>query len=355
MSHSTFSTIIIKSQTSPLHVVDSSPTKLLVRCDFDFAVCRQPDYNTDDPDDLFNNPIEIPAQSYCPEAQDWFIPAPEPIPETWFIKYPRLTLETRSPRARFLREVLACETMAEQPHPNVARYHGVVTGDGLVRGICYERYSCTLNEKVNPDDLPKSEFQYSSKHPLKDKTAFLAGVRAGIAHLRSFGLVHNDLKPSNIMLKDEETEIPVIVDFDSCAAEGTPSSDVGRTLGWHEPGEKGVRASDDDRAIEEIEKWLNEEPVAAKAYAFGVKEVVRTGEWEAIEREIERDGDMGEGKRDAEKMKEKEKEKKDGMKKEKKEGIKKGRAKGKKQQKRRKGKKEATMVPTASTVNTAGA
>ena len=347
--------IKLKHQTAPLHVVDSTATEVLVRCNADFAVTHYQHPNDDITEDLLNDLLEIPPKIYCPKAQDWFIRAPEAVPVNWFIKYPQLTLSDDNPKSRFLREVLVCETLAEHPHPNVARYHGVIVQDGLVRGICYESYPYTLKEKVNLGDLSKADFQYSSKHPLKDRVAFLEGIRAGVAHLHSLGLVHNDLKPSNIMIKDDEDETPIIVDFDSCALEGTPSSEVGRSLGWHEPGGDGVRASDDDKAIEEIEKWLNDMPIALKGYAFGVKEVLSTGEGQAVktkkgkrscdERLLdvdrvrdERVEEVGAG------------EEVDGRSKDQSEGsgAKKVTRNGKKQKRRRKGKKVATKVPAAS-------
>ena len=344
----------VKYQTGALHIVDSNSTELLVRCNYDFAVCHHQPPDDNNSENVFNNLIEIPPQIYCPKAQDWFIRAPKNIPERGFVKYPRLTLSADNPKTRFLREVLVCETMVELPHPNVARYHGLIIKNDLVRGICYERYSATLNEKVNPYDLPKAEFRYSSKYPLKDKVAFLAGIRAGVAHLHALDLIHNDLKPSNIMLKDNEDETPVIVDFDSCALVGTPSAEVGRSLGWHEPGEEGVRASDDDKAVDEIEKWLSDEPVTTKGYAFEVEEVLMAGERQAMEtRRVEtvreerllavnmerNERDTGEG--DAGKGKEV--------------IAKKSMGKGRKQKKRRKGKKMTAKIPVASSVSTASA
>jgi serine/threonine protein kinase len=38
------------------------------------------------------------------------------------------------------------------------------------------------------------------------------GIKDGVEHLHSLGIIHNDLNPRNVMLDSEDT--PVIIDFD---------------------------------------------------------------------------------------------------------------------------------------------
>ena len=59
----------------------------------------------------------------------------------------------------------------------------------------------------------------------------------------------------------------VIVDFDSCVAEGTSLERVGRTEGWHNPTVRVAQPSNDRNAIYEIEEWISDKKV--KHYRFG--------------------------------------------------------------------------------------
>ncbi|KAK5798648.1 hypothetical protein VI817_004938 [Penicillium citrinum] len=62
----------------------------------------------------------------------------------------------------------------------------------------------------------------------------LDGLRAGILHLHSLGLFHNDINPGNVML-DEDGNF-ILIDFDSCRhiGEDLKVSKTGRTYGWHD-------------------------------------------------------------------------------------------------------------------------
>ncbi|KIM49241.1 hypothetical protein M413DRAFT_21497 [Hebeloma cylindrosporum] len=56
----------------------------------------------------------------------------------------------------------------------------------------------------------------------------ISGIKAALDHIHSFGLVHDDIHPDNIMVDDAGN--PIIIDFDSCVAVGAPSR--GGSLGW---------------------------------------------------------------------------------------------------------------------------
>ena len=83
----------------------------------------------------------------------------------------------------------------------------------------------------------------------------------GVKHLHGLGLVHCDLKPLNIFLKNPEDESPVIIDFDSCVPVGTPLARVPRTVGWHDPNVQYAAFENDWHAVEEISMWLSGESV----------------------------------------------------------------------------------------------
>lgn len=56
----------------------------------------------------------------------------------------------------------------------------------------------------------------------------ISGIKAALDHIHSFGLVHDDINPWNIMVDDAGN--PIVIDFDSCVAVGAPSR--GGTPGW---------------------------------------------------------------------------------------------------------------------------
>ena len=77
---------------------------------------------------------------------------------------------------------------------------------------------------------PSSLKDRMCKSSIMDKDALLKGIRHGLEHFHSLGYCHNDLKPSSIMLKLDET--PVFIDYDSCQ----PAREElvnGGTLGWN--------------------------------------------------------------------------------------------------------------------------
>jgi serine/threonine protein kinase len=49
----------------------------------------------------------------------------------------------------------------------------------------------------------------------------ISGVKAALDHIHSFGLVHDDINPWNIMVDNAGN--PIIIDFDSCVAVGARS------------------------------------------------------------------------------------------------------------------------------------
>ena len=187
------------------------------------------------------DPLVIPPEKYCPVAAKGTKRALKEIPEHCFVKYSSLKLWDPEQevlhldylKLRFLREVEICERINRNRHYNLATYHGCIVKNGLVRGIVYSTYDTTLDGKVNPDHrFTKQDFRYGFS-PLQNRAAFIKGVRNGLKHLHGLGLVHNDIKPDNIMLRPDES--PVIIDFDSCTPIWKSLKDVGRTKGWHDP------------------------------------------------------------------------------------------------------------------------
>jgi serine/threonine protein kinase len=117
-----------------------------------------------------------------------------------------------------MNEIATCETLKMNPHPNISRYHGCVVEDGWIKGLSFDRYAMTLAERVQDE------------RPL-DIDACLRGIQAGVDHLHSLGLIHNDLHPDNIMMNGDDTV--VIIDFDSSRPKGMGLEGAkGGTVDW---------------------------------------------------------------------------------------------------------------------------
>lgn len=101
-------------------------------------------------------------------------------------------------------EVKVCELLSKAPHPNVAEYLGCKIEDGRIAAICYRLYERDLAS-------------YLQRNCLSDAERVLAEIKAALNHLHKLRVVHNDIKPSNIMLSDGRI---VIIDFDCSACFG---------------------------------------------------------------------------------------------------------------------------------------
>jgi len=71
--------------------------------------------------------------------------------------------------------------------------------------------------------------QQISSRPF-DKTGRFEGIRKGMRHLHSLGLIHNDISPYNVMVTEDDA--PVLIDFDSCRDEGRKFGMKAETMGW---------------------------------------------------------------------------------------------------------------------------
>ncbi|KAJ5833424.1 kinase-like protein [Penicillium riverlandense] len=178
---------------------------------------------------------------------------------TVYVKTPNLFAYTGGSdlEKRISYEVEACELLRQNPHPNIATYYGCQETNGRVSGLCFKQYTSTLQEKVNPGHLNKSMFR-SSERQLVDSSvkASLNGILAGIQHIHSLGLVHNDISPANIMFDENCTA--VIIDFGSCRPIGKslPETGAGRTYEWFNPSVDTSLEKNDLDAFEELRTWL---------------------------------------------------------------------------------------------------
>lgn len=157
------------------------------------------------------------------------------------------------PKDYVLQEIAACELLYKNPHPNIARYHGCLATSGLVSALVFDKYSITMMDLLNPRHLNKAAF-LNSRPALPETANYLEGTKAGILHLHSLNLVHNDLNPTNIMISRDGT--PVIIDFDSCLPKGACLGKTKRTYGWYDQDVHVSVESNDLDALKELQTWL---------------------------------------------------------------------------------------------------
>jgi len=210
--------------------------------------------------ELLKNDIQIPRSAYSPEFPSKFTLAPEPLPINSYIKTASLISYDRireGPQPDLiaksvLMEAETCEILRKHPHPNIATYLGCQVSDGRITGLCFAKYQRTLMQEVNPENLTKRQSR-RSRQMAKDYNPVLAGIRSGLGHLHSLGLVHNDINPRNIMFDGEQA---VIIDFDSCRKIGEDLGNVGCTYEWCDETTKQSVVENDLSALEEIRIWL---------------------------------------------------------------------------------------------------
>lgn len=78
-------------------------------------------------------------------------------------------------------------------------------------------------------------------------------LEAAVSHIHSMGLAHNDINPDNIMIDDDE--LPVLIDFGSCALFGQPLQSLG-TEGWYEHILFTSDTAHDEFALNKMRKWI---------------------------------------------------------------------------------------------------
>ncbi|KAF1999693.1 hypothetical protein P154DRAFT_523026 [Amniculicola lignicola CBS 123094] len=141
-------------------------------------------------------------------------------------------------------EILEFLNQDQHRHPNIIRYHGCTVKRGRITGLALKKYDVMLQNR----------YQYVPRN--LDVAVCMGGIRAGVKHLHSLGLAHNDLNPTNIALDAEDN--PVILDFGSCKKFGEELISAG-TPGWIDEDYTTSAPQHDIIAIGKIEAWLGEE------------------------------------------------------------------------------------------------
>ena len=87
----------------------------------------------------------------------------------------------------------------------------------------------------------------------------MSRVESSIRHLYSLGLIHNDIKPANIMLDDDDN--PIIIDFDNCYPDRQDLEGMGGTQLWANEGTKIALPSNDLDALWDIREQLSDSSI----------------------------------------------------------------------------------------------
>jgi serine/threonine protein kinase len=167
------------------------------------------------------------------------------------------------------REICTCESLRNNPHPNIAKYRGVQCAEKLkytcggapvgialdterVLGIVFKRYAGTLTDLVN-------------ERKTFDVGYCLRSISNSIKHMHSLGIAHCDVKPDNIFV-DVNTDRNaahayefVLGDFDSAALIGSLVELKGGDIRWSRHKRLGrdiVEKGDDWFAFENVKTWL---------------------------------------------------------------------------------------------------
>ena len=213
------------------------------------------DINTEELEDV----VELDKTAFRPRYLEHFTRA-EPnnqhyIKRPDLVSYYPITSTNKTMIAnQVLQEVQVYEIFKPQPHPNIAEYYGCEVTNGKISGICFKRYTQSLQQRLNPRHLNKRAFARSVCLDKKWRTSIIEGIKNGLDYIHALGLVHNDITPANIMLDERDT--PIIIDFGSCRAEGECLEDVVRTYEWCDDGVQISRPSNDLDALAEMRAWM---------------------------------------------------------------------------------------------------
>ncbi|KAK7428193.1 hypothetical protein QQZ08_005259 [Neonectria magnoliae] len=174
------------------------------------------------------------ASDYTPEEDSW-------------LKRPDIALYSQFDDStvlaeEFLEEIRVHQLIQKNPHPNLVEFRGCLEKNGRVVGVLLKRYAMTLSARVE-----------GSKQTPFDRTSCFEGIQAGVKHLHSLGLAHNDINPENVMLDDQDR--PVIIDMASCKQFGEDLYQLG-TPGWNDGYEEISSRVNDEIGLQKILKWL---------------------------------------------------------------------------------------------------
>lgn len=140
-----------------------------------------------------------------------------------------------------LEETLIMEQLSRSPHPNIIHYHGCRVKRGRITAIILERLGQSL-----------THYAQTPGYAQLNKTEFFTALESAVHHIHAIGLVHNDINPDNIMVKDGT---PVLIDFGSCQPFGKRLQSLG-TVGWFEKEFFTSEQEHDTFSMKKLREWL---------------------------------------------------------------------------------------------------
>lgn len=217
-----------RTQRESVTISDGFSTTLFVHQGEGFATCTVDGELPELTDErLASLPLSpIPVHTYCPEARPDMERAGDLQPGQCIKRASLFDWSNDSDRPKWaqvsLHEIEVYEFLEQYPHPNIGRYFGCVTQEGRLTGLCIQKGTSYLSDRL-PD--------FSSE----EKTAIYNAIEQAVLHLHQLGLVHNDLTRDNIRLNGD---VPFITNFASCKRAGeqvyVPRSDSFSTRGVFE-------------------------------------------------------------------------------------------------------------------------
>ncbi|KAF2863049.1 hypothetical protein K470DRAFT_156087 [Piedraia hortae CBS 480.64] len=178
------------------------------------SVCRMEDLSDEDALQCLQT---VPPECIYPKFDSGeFTLAPEFDKFRHFLKPPSYEWDDCQPGKTFvadcvLQEIHALELIRKNPQPALVSYHGCVVKADRVTHLCLEKYEASLDSIL---ETSPGRIGFAEASNIIDQ------VEAGINHLHSLSLAHNDINEHNICLNMDKN--PVIVDFDSCLPFGKP-------------------------------------------------------------------------------------------------------------------------------------
>jgi serine/threonine protein kinase len=184
----------------------------------------------------------IPKEHIWPLYEEGLTICSNPDRPEVYVKKPQLTgySDSHAPSIDLLKEARNCELLMRNPHDNIARCYGCVVEHGRITGLCFEKCAEQLSDREAAGRLVDIDSCYQQ-------------IEAGLHHLHSLNLVHNDIRDCNVMFKTQDGEEVVIIDFDACGPQGLP---IEVKSGPTSKGVHTMEFENDDYALKVLRKRL---------------------------------------------------------------------------------------------------
>lgn len=192
-----------------------------------------------------------------------FIPAAT-SEQDYFLKKPNIGFHEKDTLIAkiALDEARTNEALLMHPHPNLGTYLGCVVHEGRIVGLAFPKHVETLSDRV--ETARKAE---SGNFTVEQGQAWLGSIQSAARHLHSVGYSHNDISACNIMF--DRSDVPLLIDLDSCTPLDEPLTKGGVVGGWRGPSfskEEFQKSSVecDELSIQFVRDWLVDELLSVR-------------------------------------------------------------------------------------------